>query len=140
MIEKRIPDLNTIICTLVSTNPDITQKSLWQPTYVHSKVLMVDDVFMTLGSSNINYRSMRFDSELNINIQDTDAVGIIKQMREFLWRLHTGDVNSSLKQEFKKWNKIVNKNRINQKSTPPLSPYHPLIQFLDENTSWKKQE
>ncbi|MDS0790141.1 phospholipase D-like domain-containing protein [Proteus vulgaris] len=115
MIEKRIPDLNTIICTLVSTNPDITHKSLWQPTYVHSKVLMVDDVFMTLGSSNINYRSMRFDSELNINIQDTDSVGIIKQMREFLWRLHSGVSLNDFGIVFGKWNKIIDINKENKK-------------------------
>lgn len=140
MIEKRIPDLNTIICTLVSTNPDITQKSLWQPTYVHSKVLMVDDVFMTLGSSNINYRSMRFDSELNINIQDTDAVGIIKHMRVFLWRLHTGDISENLGENFKNWKIIVSRNKANKNTESYIKPSQSLIQFLDENTSWKKQE
>ena len=138
--EKKIEGLETVICTLVSPNPDITQKSLWQPTYVHSKVLMVDDVFMTIGSSNINYRSMRFDSELNINLQDTDSVGFIKSMREFLWKLHTEDIFDDFEKEFKNWKYIIRKNKVSKKDERKIKPFKPLIQFLDENTSWSKKE
>ncbi|UPK81034.1 phospholipase D-like domain-containing protein [Proteus vulgaris] len=137
---KKIEGLETVICTLVSPNPDITQTSLWQPTYVHSKVLMVDDVFMTIGSSNINYRSMRFDSELNINLQDTDSVGFIKSMREFLWQLHSGGIFDNIKREFTKWNLIISRNKLDKKTESYIKPFQPLIQFLDENRSWSKKE
>ena len=33
--------------------------------YVHSKHIIVDDVFMMIGSANINYRSMSYDWEIN---------------------------------------------------------------------------
>ncbi|WP_226894162.1 phospholipase D-like domain-containing protein [Proteus sp. FME41] len=125
---------------MVSPNPDITQTSLWQPTYVHSKVLMVDDVFMTIGSSNINYRSMRFDSELNINLQDSDSVGFIKSMREFLWQLHTEKIFNNIKATFKGWRNIILKNEENRNSFPSKKPKESLIQFLDENKSWSKKE
>ncbi|UDN36406.1 hypothetical protein [Proteus sp. NMG38-2] len=76
MIEKRIPDLNTIICTLVSTNPDITQKSLWQPTYVHSKVLMVDDVFLPLDPQADNW----FKQAVQLSEQDNPNFNQIAQL------------------------------------------------------------
>ncbi|KAF0687206.1 Aste57867_21062 [Aphanomyces stellatus] len=39
--------------------------------YVHSKVLLVDDVFLSVGSSNWNVRSMTSDAEMAANIVDT---------------------------------------------------------------------
>jgi phosphatidylserine/phosphatidylglycerophosphate/cardiolipin synthase-like enzyme len=36
------------------------------PTFIHSKLLIVDDVFMTLGSANCTNRSLGVDSELNL--------------------------------------------------------------------------
>ncbi|MEW6381122.1 MAG: phospholipase D-like domain-containing protein [bacterium] len=37
------------------------------PSYVHAKLLLVDDRFLTIGSANIANRSMGFDSELNVS-------------------------------------------------------------------------
>jgi phosphatidylserine/phosphatidylglycerophosphate/cardiolipin synthase-like enzyme len=39
------------------------------PIYVHSKVLVVDDRLLRIGSSNLNNRSMGFDSECDIAIE-----------------------------------------------------------------------
>lgn len=36
-------------------------------TYIHSKVLVVDDRFLTMGSANTTNRSMGLDSELNLS-------------------------------------------------------------------------
>jgi phosphatidylserine/phosphatidylglycerophosphate/cardiolipin synthase-like enzyme len=36
-----------------------------EPVYVHCKMIVADDVWMSIGSSNINRRSMTYDSELN---------------------------------------------------------------------------
>ncbi len=36
-----------------------------EPVYVHSKQMIVDDVWMTIGSSNMNYRGMSYDMELD---------------------------------------------------------------------------
>jgi phosphatidylserine/phosphatidylglycerophosphate/cardiolipin synthase-like enzyme len=44
------------------------------PIYIHSKVLVVDDRLLRVGSSNFNNRSMGFDSECDIAIEaDPDA-------------------------------------------------------------------
>lgn len=39
------------------------------PVYVHSKVLVVDDRLLRIGSSNFNNRSMGFDSECDLAIE-----------------------------------------------------------------------
>jgi phosphatidylserine/phosphatidylglycerophosphate/cardiolipin synthase-like enzyme len=39
------------------------------PIYVHSKVLVVDDRLLRIGSSNLNNRSMGFDSECDVVIE-----------------------------------------------------------------------
>jgi phosphatidylserine/phosphatidylglycerophosphate/cardiolipin synthase-like enzyme len=45
------------------------------PIYVHSKVMVVDDRLLRIGSSNLNNRSMGFDSECDVAIEaePTDA-------------------------------------------------------------------
>jgi phospholipase D1/2 len=82
--------------------------------YVHSKLMIVDDTFVTVGSANLNQRSLLGDrdSEINVNILDDEEV-IIKvgdpkatdpwaKLRDFrarksayefrmhLWRKHLG--------------------------------------------------
>lgn len=37
-----------------------------EPIYVHSKLMIVDDRFLRVGSSNFNNRSMRFDNECDV--------------------------------------------------------------------------
>lgn len=39
------------------------------PIYIHSKVLVVDDRLLRIGSSNFNNRSMGFDSECDMAIE-----------------------------------------------------------------------
>ncbi len=39
------------------------------PVYVHSKVMVVDDRLLRIGSSNLNNRSMGFDSECDVAIE-----------------------------------------------------------------------
>jgi phosphatidylserine/phosphatidylglycerophosphate/cardiolipin synthase-like enzyme len=43
------------------------------PIYVHSKVVVVDDRFLRVGSSNLNNRSMGFDSECDVAIEAEPA-------------------------------------------------------------------
>lgn len=43
------------------------------PIYIHSKVLVVDDRLLRIGSSNFNNRSMGFDSECDVAIEAPPA-------------------------------------------------------------------
>ncbi|RLN56414.1 hypothetical protein BBJ29_009835 [Phytophthora kernoviae] len=42
--------------------------------YMHSKLVVIDDVYLSGGSANWNRRSMTSDPELNANVVDTDTV------------------------------------------------------------------
>jgi phosphatidylserine/phosphatidylglycerophosphate/cardiolipin synthase-like enzyme len=67
------------------------------PIYVHSKVLVIDDRLLRVGSSNLNNRSMGFDSECDIAIEadpdgsDQDDVRRqVTSMRDQLVAEHLG--------------------------------------------------
>lgn len=55
-------------------------------TYIHSKVLLVDDRFLTLGSANTTNRSLGLDSELNLAWEAGDEPGD-RELRRALRRL-----------------------------------------------------
>jgi len=42
------------------------------PVYVHAKVCIIDDVWATVGSDNLNRRSWTHDSELSCSVIDSD--------------------------------------------------------------------
>jgi phosphatidylserine/phosphatidylglycerophosphate/cardiolipin synthase-like enzyme len=43
-----------------------------EPIYVHAKVMIVDDRLLKIGSSNLNDRSMGFDTECDVAIEEND--------------------------------------------------------------------
>jgi phosphatidylserine/phosphatidylglycerophosphate/cardiolipin synthase-like enzyme len=63
-----------------------------QSTYVHAKNMIVDDLWASIGSSNLGYRSMTYDSEINCDVLDgAIARGVRRYARDFriaLWREH----------------------------------------------------
>lgn len=63
-----------------------------EPIYVHAKVLIVDDRFIRVGSSNMSNRSMRFDSECDLAIESAnEATGaVIRDLRGKLLAEHLG--------------------------------------------------
>jgi cardiolipin synthase len=44
----------------------------YQPTMYHTKVMIVDEVWTTVGSTNFDNRSFRLNDEANLNILDAD--------------------------------------------------------------------
>jgi phosphatidylserine/phosphatidylglycerophosphate/cardiolipin synthase-like enzyme len=62
----------------------------YRPIYVHAKVAIIDDVWSTVGSGNLNNRGMRDDTEMNVAVLDAElAYGL----RLMLWAEHLGLVN-----------------------------------------------
>ncbi len=47
------------------------QNDLHEPVYVHCKTIIADDLWMSIGSSNLNRRSMSYDSEIAAAVVDT---------------------------------------------------------------------
>lgn len=66
------------ICTLVAED--------WEEIYIHSKLCLINDTFATLGSANINTRSMQIDSELNVAVESQPAS---YKIRHETWGWHT---------------------------------------------------
>lgn len=62
--------------------------STGEQIYVHAKVTIVDDVFLTIGSSNLDDRSMGFDTECNVAIQQ--PASLISGFRTRLLSEHLG--------------------------------------------------
>ena len=59
------------------------------PIYVHAKVCIVDDEWMTIGSDNLNLRSWTHDSELTCAVVDPDGE-LPRELRTSLWAEHLG--------------------------------------------------
>ena len=55
------------------------------PIYIHAKVCIVDDRWMTIGSANLNNHSLFNDSEVNVVTSDSE---LIEQTRHRLWAEH----------------------------------------------------
>ncbi|CAE6691864.1 phospholipase D-like domain-containing protein [Paraburkholderia domus] len=133
-----IPGLNVHICTLVP--PDTPKGMQWDEVYIHSKLMIVDDVFVTHGSANINLRSMEVDSELNIC---HESMRVTQPLREKLWGIHTKGMGVGEKglngrldaqRAFKSWDSIISKNK-KRKSIEKNSPYASLVEFHRDDPS-----
>jgi len=59
----------------------------YRATYVHAKVAIIDDEWLTIGSANLNNRGLITDSEINAVICDA---AIARALRIDLWAEHLG--------------------------------------------------
>lgn len=77
---------------VVLAYPISREKTLQKPVRIHSKLMIVDDQYLRVGSSNINNRSMSLDSECDLVIagHDTASRTKIRAIRNDLIREHTG--------------------------------------------------
>ncbi|MNN09353.1 cardiolipin synthase 2 [compost metagenome] len=119
-----IPGLKVHLCSLVA--PDSPAGREWMPVYVHSKLMIVDDVFTTHGSANINTRSMQVDSELNIA---HEWASVTQGLRRRLWEMHTNGVGAQDDPEeaFEAWQWIIDDNKDFQEDKEV--PCAPLVEF-----------
>jgi phosphatidylserine/phosphatidylglycerophosphate/cardiolipin synthase-like enzyme len=95
------------------TSGFVGNQMAYREIYIHSKLMLIDDVFVTLGSANLNQRSMSVDSEINIA-----ATGQVwaADLRKRVFELHSGNGangsgdRSKVPLEFRKWNEIAKDN------------------------------
>ena len=72
---------------------------LYQPGFHHSKIMMVDGRFCTVGSTNLDARSLRYDYEVN-------ALIINKQVTQELQDMFIRDTKKSVLLTPAEWNKF----------------------------------
>jgi len=69
-----------LACTLYARSGPVTD-----PIYVHAKVAIVDDRWLTIGSANLNEHSFFNDTEMNVVAHDPD---LARRTRLRLWSEH----------------------------------------------------
>ena len=74
-----------IFCLATSTNIDGVEH--YRPIYVHAKVAIIDDLWSTVGSANLNNRGMRDDTEMNVATLNAE---LARDLRLLLWAEHLG--------------------------------------------------
>jgi len=80
LIEEDGDDGRILACTLYARSGPLAD-----PVYVHAKVAIVDDAWLSLGSANLNEHSLFNDTEMNLVAHDPDlAAGT----RLRLWAEH----------------------------------------------------
>ncbi len=114
-------------------------KARYREIYIHSKLMIADDAFFTLGSANLNTRSMAVDSEINVASADPQ---VAHRLRSELWEMHTRgarDCNpgkfdwNGVKLAHGEWVRLMNKNKEKMNKGEPLQGH--LVPFYDDRTS-----
>lgn len=105
--------INVVMCSLWTCSKG--EKLRWddyEEIYIHSKVAVVDDAAFTIGSANLNLRSMAMDSELNVLSQ---AHEVAFQLRCDLFSQCTGNVGpaqfADMAETFRHWQTLALKNK-----------------------------
>lgn len=77
---------------------NLVQPATKHPIYVHSKVMIIDDIYAVIGSTNFNRRSMTHDTEIAVAVIDAsieDGVcRFARDLRRNLWGEHLNIVES----------------------------------------------
>ena len=111
--------LRVVACMLQVSGSEIDLKGQrrmrYREIYIHSKLLLINDSFFTLGSANLNVRSMAGDSELNLGTNDR---GQATRLRKSIWhRITGGKIDGGdgsrkvIEKSFKDWAQQAKRNR-----------------------------
>jgi len=71
-----------LACTIYQRGSDDAS-----PVYVHAKIGIVDDRWLTIGSANLNEHSLFNDTEMNLVVRDEQ---VVREVRLRLWAEHLG--------------------------------------------------
>ncbi len=69
----------------LAASAEIDGEEDYRPIYVHAKVTIIDDLWSTVGSANLNNRGMRDDTEMNVATLDAE---LARGLRVLLWAEH----------------------------------------------------
>jgi phosphatidylserine/phosphatidylglycerophosphate/cardiolipin synthase-like enzyme len=80
LVEADEDNGRVLACTLYARKGNLAD-----PIYIHAKIAIVDDEWLTLGSANLNEHSLFNDTEMNVVSRDPD---LARQTRLRLWAEH----------------------------------------------------
>jgi phosphatidylserine/phosphatidylglycerophosphate/cardiolipin synthase-like enzyme len=113
-----------LACTLYARHGPVRD-----PVYVHAKVAIVDDSWLTIGSANLNEHSLFNDTEMNVVCRDAD---LARSTRLRLWAEHlelTPDEIDGAPTEVieRHWKPISREQRARREAREPLT--HRLVEL-----------
>ena len=73
------------VFTLGADERNAAGRIAYRPVYVHAKVAIIDDLWWTAGSANLNSRGLHSDAEINISALDAATA---RDLRLRLWQEH----------------------------------------------------
>ena len=104
----------------------------YHPINLHAKVMIVDDQFFTIGSANINLRSMEYDTEINVGVLDPEGA---KALRLKLWREHLDlDVGEEVPDDddIERWSDLWQRRaEYNEKAVTEGRPLKGNVRFIE---------
>jgi phosphatidylserine/phosphatidylglycerophosphate/cardiolipin synthase-like enzyme len=119
-LEKR--GIKALMGSMWSGAPKPKSAADYEETYIHAKVAIVDDAAFTVGSANLNVRSMALDSELNLL---SEAKDVAFELRRKLFKQCTNDEGpaqfADMKETFNQWLGLMGKNTDAMANSLPLS-------------------
>lgn len=119
-----------------------TPRAKYRQVYIHSKLMVIDDAFFTIGSANMNQRSMVADSEINIA---TDDHAKARDLRSRVWELNTGgyegcnpgsNSQADVREAFRQWQKLMEENDSAMKNGQSLVGH--LCTLRDSKVSYER--
>jgi phosphatidylserine/phosphatidylglycerophosphate/cardiolipin synthase-like enzyme len=143
LILKNRLGLRVCVATLNASELNkATRRWHYREIYIHSKLLLIGDGFFTLGSANLNQRSMAVDSEINLA---TDDVRHATKLRSLIWSQLTGGnfdggygTDAEIEQTFFDWINLMNTNKARRKSSstvPEEKQFEGFIVPMDDGRS-----
>lgn len=115
---------------------DKLQATDYEEIYIHAKVAVVDDAAFTIGSANLNLRSMAIDSELNVL---SEAKDVAFQLRRDLFSQCSGMVGPAqfgdMAETFKQWKKSASNNS-ESKTLGTMLRSQLLSFYVDRKPGW----
>jgi phospholipase D1/2 len=127
-----------------SAAPDENGRDVF--TYIHSKLMVVDDRFVTLGSANTTNRSLGLDSELNLAWEAPEGRGgealrrSIRRLRVSLLAEHAGLEGVAALRELARADRLVPfLEEVAERRRHRLR-HHPLETLFDQNPLLKPLE
>lgn len=125
-----------VAVAMLQTSGYDQRRMRYREIYIHSKLLLVDDSFFSMGSANLNQRSMAVDSEINLATNDAKRA---KDLRQKIWgKLSGGTVDgkngspAEIAQAFKDWTNTMKVNLDRKRNSQPMTGF---LLPLEDNRS-----
>jgi len=121
-------------CGIDHSLDDARDRWRYREVYIHSKLLLINDGFFTLGSANLNQRSMATDSEINLATNDARHA---RELRQNVWMQLSGGLVSGgggtkaeIVEAFETWTRLMNDNRAKKYAASEIAEKKKMQGFL----------